>query len=108
MNEVRVKVTDQRHLFHLARTSGLIDAQKLLEDLPANLRQTPGVALAIATIAAEANALRGEVIAKNLATIARAGHDIVRYKAVSFDPKTSDLVCEFYDPDLFDSQAGEG
>lgn len=105
MTEVRVKITDHTLIYLMAQTSGLIEAQQLLEALPPTLRQTPGVALAIATITAEANARRTEVISKNLAAIARAGHSIGHYKSVMFEPKTAELICEFYDPDLFDSDA---
>lgn len=47
--------------------------------------------------------LRGAMIGKNLADIARAGHDVARYKSITFDANTAELVCEFYDLDLFDS-----
>ncbi len=104
-NEVRVKITNPTQLYLMAQVSGMIAAQEILEALPATLRQTPGMALAIASITAEANARRTEVISKNLATVAKAGHNIGNYKSIVFDPKTSDLVCEFYDPDLFDSEA---
>ena len=103
MNEIRVKIEDPKHLYYMAHASGMMDAQEQLENLPQGLRQTPGVALAIATIGAEANALRGQMIGKNHAAIARAGHDVARYKTVTFDPNTAELVCDFYDPDLFDS-----
>lgn len=101
---VRVKITDNNHLFGMAEASGLIQAAGLLEALPKNLRETPGMALAIATLNAEANARRTTVIGKNLAAIARAGHDIAQHKSVMFDPNTAELICEFYEPDLFDGQ----
>ena len=103
--EIRVKIEDPKHIFHMAHAGGVMDAQEMLENLPDGLRKTPGVALAIATIGSEANALRGSMIGKNLAAIARAGHNVANYKTVTFDPNTAELVCEFYDPDLFDSTA---
>lgn len=103
--EVRVKITDQLHIYTMAHCSGMIDALHELEGLNEGLRRTPGMALAIATISAEANALRAAVIGKNLAAIARAGHDIGHHKSITYDPNTSELICEFYEPDLFNPQS---
>lgn len=103
---VRVKITDNNHLFNMAETAGLLEAVELLEKLPPQLRGTPGIALAIATIKAEANGRRSAVIGKNLTAIARAGHDIAQHKSVMFDPNTAELICEFYEPDLFGEDPG--
>lgn len=99
MAEVRVKVEDPSHAWGLASAAGMMVAQQLLEELPESVRKTPGVALCIATIAAEANALRGSSIARNLRLIARAGHDVAQHSSVHFDPTTSELICEFHDPE---------
>ena len=102
-DSVRIKVKDPKHVWEMAEAGGLMTAVEKLEALPATLKQTPGMALAIATMTAEANFHRGAVSSKNLMAIARAGYDISRYKSVHFDPNTSELICEFYEPDLFNS-----
>lgn len=96
-NEVRVKITNTTHLYAMAESSGLMVAVELLEAIPENLRGTPGMALALATLRAEANLRRGAIVGKNLALIARAGHNIADYQSVMFDPNNSELICEFYD-----------
>ncbi len=100
MTEVRVKITDPRHVYAMAHASGFMDALGALQDLPATLRQTPGMALAIATISADANNHRAAVIGKNLVAISRAGHDITNYRSVIYDPNTAELICEFHDADF--------
>lgn len=103
---VRVKITDPRHIHAMAEAAGMMGALQLLQDLPENLKATPGVALSIATIAAESNLMRGAVVGKNLATLAREGHNIAHYKSVHYDPNTAELICEFYEPDLFGEDPG--
>lgn len=105
--EHRVTITDRTHVWQMGTAAGLAEAVELLEALPATIRGTPGVALAIATISAEANAQRGALSTTNLIAVAKAGLPIERYKRISFDPRTSELIGEFYDPDLFDSTGGE-
>lgn len=103
----RIKVEDPHQIWAMAEAAGLMAAQKYLEAIPDTLKQTPGMALAIATIAAKANEARAAYVARNMIIIAKSGHDIVRYKTVSFDGNTAELICEFYEPDLFNS-APEG
>jgi hypothetical protein len=104
---VRVKLTKPSHIWGMAVASGMADAKDLLEKLPAAVRNTPGIALAIATIDAEAAKQRADVIQKNLSAVARAGHPVGLFKSISFDVMKSELICHFYDPDLFDSEAIE-
>lgn len=105
METHRVKITDQLHIYRMAMNAGLLEAAELLDALPNGLKGTPGVALSLATISAKAHEDRALVISQNLMAIAKAGLPVERYKSISFDPKTSELICEFYDPDLFDSSA---
>lgn len=99
---VRVKIKKPAHIYVTGVVTGLREAQLILEKLPPSLRQTPGMALAISTIAAKAHEERASIISKHLAAIARAGHDVSLHKNISFDANTAELVCEFYDPDLLD------
>lgn len=99
---VRVKIRKPAHIYMSGVVTGLREAQLILEKLPPSLRQTPGMALAISTIAAKAHEERASIISKHLAAIARAGHDVALHKNISFDANTAELVCEFYDPDLLD------
>ena len=102
---IRVKITDNLHIYELAHCGGLLEAVELLKALPATVRGTPGVALAIATIEAEANSQRVSSVGRNLSVIAKAGHDVSRYRSISYDARAAELICEFYEPDLFDSGA---
>lgn len=104
----RVKITDPVHLYLMGFSTGLAEAADLLEKLPATVRGTPGVALALATVLAEANAQRGKLSTKNIVAVARAGLPIAEFKTITFDPNKAELVCEFYEPDLFDSAADRG
>lgn len=100
---IRVKIKRPAHIYMSGVVTGLREAQELLEKLPPSLRQTPGVALAISTIAAKAHEERATIISKHLAAIARAGHDVALHKNIAFDANTAELVCDFYDPDLLDA-----
>ncbi len=102
--EIRVKVKKPSQIYTMAMTAGMLDAIAELEKLPPTVRNTPGMALAISTITAQANALRSDVMKNNLITIARAGHDIGRFKSIMFDANTAELICEFYDADLFEGE----
>lgn len=100
---IRVKCPPS-HAYSLALASGLMAAADLLDKLPSSAKSTPGVALARSAILAEAHEVRASVIAKNLAIIARAGHNVGLHKSIGFDPNKNELICEFYEPDLFDSE----
>lgn len=100
--EHRVKIDKPLHIYLMARAAGMMDAAEALEKMPENLRAAPGFALALATLNAEANNARGEIVAKNMIAIAKAGIDVARYESVMFDPNTAELICTLNDPDLFD------
>ena len=101
--EVRVKVSSGIRIYLMGHSSGLEEAVELLNSLPETVRSTPGVALSIATIAAKAHEEKASWATRNLIDVAKAGHPIEHYKSIGFDPNSSELVCEFYDPDLFQS-----
>lgn len=102
-DEARVKIKPvAAHLMGVM--SGLGAAVEVLKTMPKSARQLPGFALAEAAIAAEYYQSRAECVQKNLAAIAKAGHDVALHKAISFDPMTSELICEFYQPDLLDEE----
>jgi hypothetical protein len=105
MTEQRIKLDKTVHLFEMGFASGMLETVDLLNKLPASCRNMPGVQLAIATISAQANGRQANLIGKNLAVISKAGHPVEDFKTISFDPHTSELVCEFYEPDLL---GGEG
>lgn len=102
-NIIRVKCpASQAHL--IALSAGVMRAADILDELPNSAKAVPGVTLAKSAILAEAHQHRTAMLGKNLAIIARAGHDVGHYKSIGFDPNTNELICEFYDPDLFDEQ----
>ena len=77
--------------------SGLGAAKDALEGLPEPARRTPGMALAIAAVSAEFYQIRAEVVQRNMAAIAKAGHDVSLHKDISYDPSTGELLCTFYE-----------
>lgn len=85
------------HAHSMALSSGMLRAADLLDELPNSAKSLPGVALARSAILAEAHELRTAVLAKSLAIIARAGHDVGRHKSLGFDPNESELLVTFYD-----------
>lgn len=103
-DEIRVKIKPV-HLWMTGVSAGLMEGIDLLQNLPPTLKSTPGVALALSTLSAAAHENRATLIGKHLAAIARAGLDVGRYKGIKVDPNKSELICEFYDPDLFDSDS---
>lgn len=94
--DTRVKVDSTRHLFEMGISAGLRASQDKLESLPKNLQATPGFQLALATICAMAAEQRASTVSRNLALLARNGVDIATHKAISYDPNTDELICEFY------------
>lgn len=105
MTEAKVKITDPLHLYVFGTASGLAEAREALENLPDHLRQTPGVALAIAIIGREAEAARVSLLSRNFAALARAGVDVGRHRAIEFDPKAAQLICKLDEPDLQSPEA---
>lgn len=78
---------------------GLNFAVRLLQELPENLRSTPGLQLAIATVQAAASEQRASAVSRNLAILAKNGIDVAVHKAVAYDSETDELICELYSPD---------
>lgn len=102
--EIRVKM-NHKHVWLTGVSAGLMQAVDALEELPDNQRLTPGFALALNVLRAKAHEERAGVVGKHLAAVGRAGHDVGHYKSISVDPNKAELVCEFYDPDLFDKES---
>lgn len=92
--ETRIKVTDEVQKFRMSSTAGLMEAVDLLEKLPPTLSATPGMALAIATISAEAHQNRAGITSTNLKSIAAAGHDINSFSEITYDPIMCGLICK--------------
>lgn len=95
----RVKVNSPRHTYEMGIAGGLNYAVLLLKDLPENLRATPGLQLAIATVQAAAADQRASAVSRNLAMLAKNGIDVAVHKAVSYDAETDELTCELYSPE---------
>lgn len=94
--DTRVKVNSTRHLFEMGISAGLGAAVEKLEAVPKNLHATPGFQLALATLRAVDANQRASTVSRNLALLAKNGVDVATHKAVSYDPNTDELICEFY------------
>lgn len=105
MSENRIKISDHRHIYQMGAVQGIFEAVEKLEALPANLKSTPGMALAMATINAQAHMQRAAMTSKNLIAVAKAKLPIEQFESIDFDPNTAELVCNFYEPDLFTPEA---
>lgn len=103
MNEkMRVTPKEKAHTYRMGMVAGLLSAVEELEKVAKSAQGAPGFVLALATVRAEAESMRGSLVARNLKELAKAGVDIAAHKSVYFDPSTGELVCEMYDPDLFE------
>jgi tRNA pseudouridine-54 N-methylase len=102
MEDKKVKIEDARFAYGMGITTGLLTAAEALNEMDDKLQSVPGFQLAKATIKALAEEDRALRISKNLAFLAKSGVDISRHKSVTYDPNNSEMICTFYDPDLFE------
>ena len=94
--DTRVKIGNPRHTFEMGVSAGMNAAVEAIRALPENLRATPGLQLALATVTAVSAETRANAVSRNLALLARNGVDVATHRAVSYDPSKDELICEFY------------